>query len=71
MNDNLTNKNLLKSKMALNGDRLEDLAKGLGLSKPSMSYKINGLREFTQSEIKRIICRYNLVADDVIAIFFT
>lgn len=67
---NLTNKNLLRSKMALNDDRAEDLAKCLNVTNTTMSYKINGLREFTQNEIKKIILRYGLSSDDVIAIFF-
>lgn len=71
MDKSLTNKNLLRSKMALNDDRAEDLAKCLSVTNTTMSYKINGLREFTQSEIKKIILRYKLSADDVIAIFFT
>lgn len=68
----MTNKELLKSKMALHGDTVLSLAEKLGLSRVYLNQLINntGGREFGQSQIKAIIDIYNLTPDEVIQIFF-
>ena len=47
-------KNLLKSELVLKDLTLEKLGKLLGLSKPTMSKKLNGVSEFTLSEIQAL-----------------
>ena len=65
------NKELLRSVMALNGDTNRDLADFLNISEQSVSNKINeNGTEFKQGEMAAIILRYNLTADQVLAIFF-
>ena len=65
------NKNLLRSVMVLHGDTNKDLAEYLGITKQSVSAKINETNaEFKQGEIAKIRDRYNLSADQVEAIFF-
>jgi hypothetical protein len=63
---------MLNSKMALFGDRQEDLANALDLSLSRTNAKINETdgAEFTLSEIKIIKFRYHLTAEEVDAIFF-
>lgn len=65
------NKNLLVSKMKLVGDTQSDLALALNLSLTRTNAKINGTddAEFTQSEIKIIMIRYNLTPEEVVQIF--
>lgn len=66
------NSSLLKSKMALHGDTIKDLASYLGKSPQSISDKINERgTEFRQGEISMIKDRYHLTADEVEAIFFS
>ncbi len=67
------NKNMLVSKMKLHGDRQEDLAKFIGISVQRLNAKLNETNgaEFTQSEIKKIIRKYNLTAEEVMTIFFS
>lgn len=72
------NKPLLKSVMALRGDNTGDLAKYLGISRASVSSKMNekvspaGYKaEFKQSEIRKISDRYNLDAATIKDIFFS
>ena len=67
------NKNLLISKMKLFGDTQQMLADALGLSLNRTNAKINETdgAEFTQSEIKKIMIRYNLTSDEVVQIFLT
>lgn len=66
------NKNLLKSVMVLHDDTQETLAEYLGISAPTLSLKMNEIKgaEFTQGEIKKIIERYDLRAEQIIDIFF-
>lgn len=65
------NKNLLRSIMVLNDDTNETLAESLGISKTSLSNKINETgTEFKQSEISIIKKRYALTDEQVNAIFF-
>ena len=66
------NKNMLKSVMVLNGDTNHDLAEYLGISDPTLSLKMNETNgaEFTQGEIKKMIDRYHLTAEQTLQIFF-
>ncbi len=65
------NKELLRSIMVLHGETYADLANLLGISKTSLSTKINAAgTEFKQSEIAKIRKHYKLKPKEVIAIFF-
>lgn len=65
------NSALLKYVMSRNGDGLKDLALYLGISETWLSQKINeNGAEFKLSEIRKIIERYKLKSEEVIAIFF-
>ena len=63
---------LFKSKMVLNGDTNASRAVALNITPQRSSAKINGTHgaEFTQSEIMKIIERYELTADEVAECFF-
>ena len=52
------------------GDTQTELARVLGISISTMSWKLNGKAEFTQSEIKAITDRYSLTAKEVKEMFF-
>lgn len=65
------NKALLESKMKLYGDTGGTLSDYLGISRSTLSAKINEKAEFTQREISQIKSRYELSADEVDGIFFT
>ena len=66
------NKGALESKMKLFGDNQEDLAKALGLTRPSLNAKINNRNaSFTQQEISMIKIRNNLSASEIDLIFFS
>lgn len=64
------NSNLLKAKMAENGDTQAKLAAYIGISASNLNDKINGKVSFRQSDIAAIRKRYNLSAEDVDRIFF-
>lgn len=64
------NKELLKSIMILNKDTQKDLADYLGMTQGTLSFKMTGRNDFTRSEIKMIIDRYNLTPEQVNQIFF-
>lgn len=65
------NKALLESKMKLFGDTGGSLADYIGISRSTLSAKINEKAEFTQKEISMIKMRYELTAEEVDGIFFT
>lgn len=65
-----TNTRLLKSKMVLHNDTTIALAKCLGVNRQNASVKLNGKRDFKQSEIAKIIKRYNLTDKEIRAIFW-
>ena len=58
--------------MIANRDRQEDLAKYLGISNSRLNAKINEYKgaHFTQMEIRAIVERYKLTAEQVMEIFF-
>lgn len=66
----MVNTLLLKSKMTLNEDTLETLAEYLHISRQTLYFKITNRTDFTQSEIKAIIIRYALTAEETNEIFF-
>ena len=61
---------MLLAKMALNGYTAYKLAEDIKLSRQSMSYKINGKREFNVDEINAISGLLNLTLEERDAIFF-
>ncbi len=66
-------KNKLLGIMKTNGDRQEDLANAIGISRITLSAKLHNRNAatFTQPEILAIKRRYNLDCEDIDAIFFT
>ena len=66
----MTNTRLLKAKMVLNGDTIQTFANSIGVNRQNASIKINGKRDFKQSEMKKIAMRYNLTCAEFVAIFF-
>lgn len=53
------------------GDTQGDLAKVLGITESTLSWKMNGKAEFKQSEIKAIADRYSLTGEEVKFMFFS
>lgn len=68
----MINKNLLLSKMIVNGDNNSSLAYALGISPQTLSAKKNETNGacFNQKEILAIKERYKLSANEVSSIFF-
>ena len=64
-----TNTKVLKSKMVLHGDTVQSLADYIGVNRQNASLKINGKREFKQTEIALIACRYKLTCEELLNIF--
>lgn len=52
------------------GDTQSGLAQILGITKSTLSWKINGKAEFKQSEIKAIADRYDLTGEEIKSMFF-
>jgi DNA-binding XRE family transcriptional regulator len=52
------------------GHTQNDLAELLGITYQSVSIKMNGKKDFSQTEIYRIIQYYSLTAEEVMDIFF-
>lgn len=52
------------------GDTQRELARMLGVTESTLSWKINGKAEFKQSEIKAIADRYDLTGEEVKSMFF-
>lgn len=65
-----TNTNEFKAEIVRHGDTLTGLAKKLNISHVSLSMKVNGKRDFTQSEIAKIKEIYELNNERVDVIFF-
>jgi plasmid maintenance system antidote protein VapI len=57
---NMTDTHLLKYYIHKNGDTVADLAEQMGISRATLSAKINNHRDFDQSEIVTIGKRYKL-----------
>lgn len=56
--------------MALFDDNLITLADHLGISRQTLTLKVDNKSDFTQSEIKKIIIRYKLTPEETEQIFF-
>ena len=54
------NKALLEYHMKVNGKSISDMCGVLGISRSAFYRKCNGISEFTQSEIKKIVECLNL-----------
>lgn len=52
------------------GQTQNDLAELLGISYQSVSIKLNGHKDFTQTEIFKIMVMFNLTPEEVVDIFF-
>jgi transcriptional regulator with XRE-family HTH domain len=64
------NKNVFKSIMVLHGDTQKTVADALDVSPQTIGDKLNGLTDFTQSEIQALAERYKLTPAQVDEIFF-
>ena len=65
------NKNIFMSVVIKNGDNCSVLASVLGISRITLSRKINEKgTSFTQPEIKAIVNRYSLSPEETVNIFF-
>ena len=53
------------------GDIQGELARMLGVTESTLSWKINGRSEFRQSEIKAIADRYGLTGEEIKSMFFS
>ena len=53
------------------GDTQGELARMLGVTESTLSWKINGKAEFKQSEIKAIADRYGLTGEEIKSMFFS
>lgn len=62
-------KNVLFSKMALFGDSVEMLAEYLGITRQTLTQKIEGKSQFKTDEMKMIIKRYKLTPEEAHEIF--
>lgn len=56
--------------MQKNGDRSQELARAIGVSRSCFSAKINGKSNFNQREIRMIKERYSLSPEDLCLTFF-
>lgn len=52
------------------GDTQSGLARILGITESTLSWKINGKAEFKQLEIKTIADRYDLTGEEIKSMFF-
>lgn len=60
----------LKAVLERFGQTQNDLAELLGITYQSVSIKLNGHKDFTQTEIFKIMCFYELTPEEVVDIFF-
>ena len=63
-------KDKLKVVLERFGQTQNDLAELLGISYQSVSIKLNGHKDFTQTEIFKIMIMFNLTPEEVVDIFF-
>lgn len=66
----MINTNEFKAAMLRAGLSMDALAKMIGISTASLSYKVNNRREFTTTEIKSASAALNLSVDERDLIFF-
>lgn len=60
----------LKSYMVLFDDTIRSLAEYLGISRQTLSARMNGHSSFKADEILLIADRYHLSSDEIVEIFF-
>ena len=60
----------LKSRMILFEDTMQTLAEYLGISRQTLSGRMNGHSSFKTDEIVMIADRYSLSSEDIVEIFF-
>ncbi|AYZ73385.1 DUF739 domain-containing protein [Fusobacterium necrophorum] len=65
----MLNRNLLKSKLALKGFTIKELAEKMELNYPNFSLKIRGKVLFSPQEIQKIQEILELTNDEVVEIF--
>jgi hypothetical protein len=65
----MTNKNLLKSKLALKGYTQKVVARKILMKEPTLTQKINNNQPFRTEEIARMKKILNLTNDEVVEIF--
>ena len=65
----MTNKNLLKSKLALKGYTQKVVARKISMKEPTLTQKINSNQPFRVEEIAKIKKILNLTNDEVVEIF--
>lgn len=63
------NANMLKARMLLADDTIEDLASDLGIHRNTFVYKMKK-SGFRQNEISQIIKRYGLTSEEIRMMFF-
>lgn len=61
---------LFRSKMVLHDDTLQTVSEYLGITRQTLAEKLQGTSEFKQTEIDRLITRWNLTPHEVVQIFF-
>jgi len=66
----MTDTDKIKKFIRMKGFTLETLAKEIGISRTTLSYKINNQVEFTANEIKKIQVALNLSDEQRDKIFF-
>ncbi|MEF9892609.1 MAG: helix-turn-helix transcriptional regulator [Anaerorhabdus sp.] len=66
----MTNTALLKSTLVLKGVTMKNLAKEIGMSCTTLSYKVNNLREFSTKEAKKVQKALGIDNELCIEIFF-
>lgn len=66
----MTNTTEFKAMMVRNGYTAEQLAKEIGMTPQSLSYKINNKREFTATEINNVSKALGLTLEEKEIIFF-
>jgi len=59
----------LRSKMVLHNDTIESLAHYLGISRQTLSGRMNGHTPFKSHEVMQIADRYHLGSDEIVNIF--
>lgn len=65
----MTDAHLLRYIIRKNGETVDDLAVALGMSRATLSAKMNNKREFKQSEVIFIVRRYKLSLEMCAVVF--
>lgn len=60
----------LRSYMVLHEDTIESLAEYLGISRQTLSGRINGHTQFKMDEVMLIADKYKLKSNEIMEIFF-